>query len=129
MEIKRFKLFEEASQTNGNTYGMGNVKSPQPAQEPQIQIPEPIEPTPEPINENVILFKEFLLEIKNMTDDEVGQMINENKITIEKMANELIMQRSSIDNIKEQISTLNKNTLFINEKLDNIVKINNLKIK
>ncbi|NPV12906.1 MAG: hypothetical protein HPY57_14135 [Ignavibacteria bacterium] len=241
MKIKSFTLFENANQTNGNTYGMGNIGAPQPKkpneeESKRIPHPEPEKPKEEeqPKNECIKSFsnfqlnedggvafasdgntsgmgnvstppvstdgsintysgtgyptetvgrgsgdiaakastfvkgqykkrkkrnikkehfgteqpkekmyvtsytdwltsdgvdKNFINEIKNMSEDEIDSIINENKLTIEKMANELIMQRSSIDNIKENIKTLNKNISFVNDKLDNIIKLNNLKTK
>jgi len=65
---------------------------------------------------------ELLNEIKSMSEEEVNEMLNENKLSLEKIAIELTHQRGLIEK-------LNNNVIFINDKLDNVIKINNLKIK
>ena len=63
---------------------------------------------------------ELLNEIKSMSEQEVNEMLNENKLSLEKIAIELTHQRGLIEK-------LNNNVIFINDKLDNVIKINNLK--
>lgn len=68
MEIKKFTLFEN-NQTNGNTYGMGNVGAPQPKSpkddEKRVPQPEPKVEKPKdeetPKNESVRSFSNFHL--------------------------------------------------------------------
>lgn len=69
-----------------------------------------------------IMNVELLNEIKSMSEEEVNEMLNENKLSLEKIAIELTHQRGLIEK-------LNNNVIFINDKLDNVIKINNLKIK
>jgi hypothetical protein len=72
MKLIKFELFENnATVTQGNTQGMGNVKSPQPKEKGEMlsdlpskkKIPEPIvEETPENnTNESVKSFNDFIL--------------------------------------------------------------------
>lgn len=71
MEIKSFKIFENtANQTQGNTYGMGNIGAPQPVQPqeqtvselPSKRVPRPEEPPrEEPKNESVKTYSDFHL--------------------------------------------------------------------
>jgi len=50
MKIKKFTLFENSQNTNGNTYGMGNVGAPQTKTEDVKIVPQP-EPRVEPKEE------------------------------------------------------------------------------
>lgn len=65
--------------------------------------------------------EELLLEIKNMSESDVNEMLNENKLSLEKIAYELIEQ-------KKNISKLNDNMSYLYELVKKIIKENNLKV-
>lgn len=65
--------------------------------------------------------EELLLEIKNTSEDEINEMLNENKLSLEKIAYELIEQ-------KKNISKLNDNMSSLYELVIKIIKENNLKV-
>jgi len=160
MKIIKFNLFENtANNTQGNTKGMGNVKSPQPSKEPgkvselpsETRIPEPIEKVAvkeEPTNEkksNDELIKffdwteesvtgkldldELLTEIKNMTEEEVDDMLNENKFSLEKIGYQLIEQKKNIQTLSNNINNLDDRLSSIENGMIKIISLNNLKTK
>ena len=76
MKIKKFTLFENSQNTNGNTYGMGNVGAPQPKTEDVKIVPQPeprVEPKEEtPKNESVKTFSDFHLNEDGVATSTLG---------------------------------------------------------
>lgn len=72
-------------------------------------------------NDKSTNLEELLLEIKNTSEDEINEMLNENKLSLEKIAYELIEQ-------KKNISKLNDNMSSLYELVIKIIKENNLKV-
>jgi len=72
----------------------------------------------------------LLTEIKSMSETEVDEMINENKLSLEKIGIELTYQRIKIEKILLKIEQYDENFKQINENfkhINGILNRNNLK--
>ncbi len=72
----------------------------------------------------------LLTEIKNMSEEDVDEMINENKLSLEKIGIELTYQRTKIEKILLKMEQYDENFKQINENfkhINGILNRNNLK--